>query len=238
MRQVLIFMASGIALMLAMAPPSDARAEAACAGARDPQILVNSFYDPVTLDTRTPLKELAGLVQSGTLTHEYPAAMSQGQMTLEADYEASSERLPDGGFCGAISLIRVRFGFKENMIRIAREVPKNSCSYRVVLGHEQKHIAVDQAIVTEFTPKIEAAFSQAANHIGGVARLSPGDVQRAIDFAFRDHLRNIATNLQETRSIRQSQIDTPEEYERVSHSCDGQLQAIIAERLSLLQAAQ
>lgn len=129
---------------------------------------------------------------------------------------------PNATVCGRVNMLKISFGYQERMVLVARELPKDSCIHGEVLAHEMKHVAVDDALLAEYADTVRKRLegfvaglgptvSRSQNHAMTVMR---GQVDRELESLNREFSRE--------RDRRQMQIDTLEEYRRVSDSCGGE----------------
>lgn len=129
---------------------------------------------------------------------------------------------PNATVCGRVNMLKVSFGYQERTVLVAKELPRDSCIHGEVLAHEMRHVAVDDALLTEyvdivrrrletFVVKLGPVVSRSQNHAMTVMR---GQVDRELEALNREFSRE--------RDRRQMQIDTLQEYRRVSDSCGGE----------------
>lgn len=129
---------------------------------------------------------------------------------------------PNATVCGRMNLLKVSFGYQERTVLVARELPRDTCIHGEVLAHEMKHVKVDDELLAEYVEvvrrRLEAfvgrqgpTVSRSQNHAMTVMR---GQVDRELAALNRDFTRE--------RDRRQMQIDTLQEYRRVTDSCNGE----------------
>ena len=131
--------------------------------------------------------------------------------------------LPGGDVCGAPTTLSVTFGFQERRLYVARELPRESCIHGEVLKHEMKHIAVDEALLKEFIPHIQRRLDAVVERIGAVRRRTQKQAMAAIRQPIDAALKQAMQDFTRERDRRQKQVDSAEEYTRVSRSCGGEL---------------
>ncbi len=227
--------------LFALLPLPALAQEASCPNFAPTEVVVKTFFDRERIDQRhglAGLRELSEAEAVSILAREHPAGLTLGEMVLDMNYDIQSQRGQDGRFCSSITSIQVDFGFRDTVIYIARELPRRSCPYREVLNHEMTHVSVDKKMLKDFAPKIKQFLRTAANNIGTTVNLAAEDSQLALKAQINDKLSLIAKEVNEVRSLRQAAVDTEEEYERVSASCNGQLRQILDESLRRLDAAK
>jgi hypothetical protein len=127
-----------------------------------------------------------------------------------------------GETCLWIDKVTVTITWPMRKIYIVRNLPPGSCNYEAVLGHERKHQATDDAVLSEYVPRFRTQLEAT------IRALPP---PRPVPLAQADAEENrlvgmITTTLERTvntmrdvRHVRQAFVDTPDEYRRVGAAC-------------------
>lgn len=186
------------------------------------------------------IKELANLgkesVKGSKHTEQWPVGLSTGELFFTASYDKLKMMVSGGQMaCGQVSGVHITMGFKNNKIYVAKEFPKRSCPYREVLGHEEKHKAVDRIIVDEYSEKVRVALTDLTKKIGVIKASTPAIVDDKIDSLMNQTIQKFTKEIDEAHIERQKKVDTKEEYQRVTDSCDGQTMEIVNSRLKILE---
>lgn len=118
-------------------------------------------------------------------------------------------------------------------VYIAAEYPYGSCRYQVTLEHEIQHVNIDIMTLNEYLPRIQSLVQAAVNTLRPAgpmpAAMIENERQRILDYISG----YVAQGLQEAdqmRQRRQQQIDTREEYMRLSGLCRHEPEQIILHR--------
>ncbi len=205
------------------------------------EVDVKVQYDDVDYDYTTPMLKIRDLSEGGkgkdTLHSEaWPVGLSTGEMYFRVNSDMMKMR---AGYsqttCGQIKAIRVEFGFKDNKIYVAKEFPKRSCPFKIVLAHEEKHKAVDRAILEDYGDKIRVAMRDIATRIGVAQSASAIVVDDQINSAFNQAVDKLMRSVEDDLKDRQKGVDTKAEYQRVTDSCEGRTMEIVQQRLELLE---
>lgn len=110
-------------------------------------------------------------------------------------------------------------------IYIASEYRPGSCEYNAILEHEKKHLRVDQEIVNEYAQRIGSTLSALLRYRGNETGWLKGPqiaaTQDRMQQSVQAALDNVMSALENDRKARQQNIDSLEEYERVSAQCKG-----------------
>jgi hypothetical protein len=149
--------------------------------------------------------------------------LMDGEIGITGNFQFATETYPaQNQLCLYVNKVNVKVAL-DPKIYIAREYPKGSCRYNAVLGHEQKHIAVDRKIVNKYANIIVKAIDNTLKKVGyghgpyGVSQLSA--LQKKIGAAVESVIHQYGEKMNRERDALQRQIDTLEEYKRVDAVC-------------------
>lgn len=123
--------------------------------------------------------------------------------------------------CVRVEKVTIEFELRDRRIWIIRERQPGTCEYDVVLDHERKHQAVDDAVLHDGAERLRTAVAASVEEIPAtpVPRAELEAAQRraaqTVTTAFRRAMREVAAD----RNRRQAAIDTPREYRRVGAAC-------------------
>ena len=127
--------------------------------------------------------------------------------------------------CVTTSAVHITITYKP-VIYVSSNIPKGSCRYKATLKHEMKHVSTDIDTISEFIPDIKDATADALRH---AQTTEPVDTDRTDDMhddisqKLSDAINEENTAFQKTRKKRQREIDSREEYERLSKACSTRL---------------
>lgn len=110
-------------------------------------------------------------------------------------------------------------------IVIAKEVKGDQCMHKAVMDHEMKHVLVDRELVSEYAGIIERELHARLKRIGFVLGPIPvGEAQKYADAMVKfvmEITQKHYNEMSKERFLRQSYVDSLEEYERVKKLCPG-----------------
>jgi hypothetical protein len=136
---------------------------------------------------------------------------------------------PSGLACAYVKHADVTVGYRDVVVFIASEIPRDSCGFAEIMGHEQKHIAVNRELLAKYAPLIEEKLRSYLK-LYGVFRVENVDYAKSL---LHDRLGAITGDLvaqmQSENVELQRQVDSPEEYARLGRVCNGELAAIAGE---------
>lgn len=149
--------------------------------------------------------------------------LTQARYGEQSQVSALFQPMGDGSFCASPKTLTVSFGFQQRVVLIARDLPPASCIFREVLEHEMKHVAVDEALLRDFAPLVRRRLDDVAAQLAPVRARSQNQAMQAFRRSLDSAMRATMQEFGQERDRRQAQVDTAEEYERVSKSCGGEV---------------
>ncbi|MBP2297998.1 hypothetical protein [Azospirillum picis] len=191
-----------------------------------PQLTIDSTLAPVQRDDGLTIAQLTRLPGRGP----GPVGTSTGHvlgLTLarygeQSQVSALFKALGDGTYCAAPSAVAVTFGFQQRIVHVAREIPGASCLHGEVLAHEMRHVAVDETLLRDMLPQIRSRLTDVVGRMQPVRSRSQNQAMAAIRRPLETEMRRIMRDFGQERDRRQAQVDSVEEYERVSRVCNGE----------------
>ncbi|MBI1273551.1 MAG: hypothetical protein GC131_05665 [Alphaproteobacteria bacterium] len=225
----------------------DINPKSRCLRYREPVVKIVPIHSSVRIDDRTRLAELGSLASNGSskairfTDHDpndqvgqgrghIPVGLATSELITDIRYDISVVDNMRGYACGQITSLRLDVGFRDNTIYVAREIPRRSCSYKEVLEHEHKHVTTDERFLSEAMPRIKKYMKAALAEIGHVQAASRADMEEMFNQKMNLYMKELINNMSRERQILQGNVDTPEEYRRITYSCDGQLIEILRMR--------
>ncbi|WP_296228235.1 hypothetical protein [Ralstonia sp. UBA689] len=121
--------------------------------------------------------------------------------------------------------IDVELVLSDFRVTVAREFAPGSCAYSAIREHELRHVAVNRAVL----PRAAAVISKEIRREYG-GRLYFGDPERIaadLQTALARHWLPRVQSLIELGLQTHEQIDTPQEQDRISRVCNGEVQAVL-----------
>lgn len=105
------------------------------------------------------------------------------------------------------------------VIYIVSELKPGSCAYRAVQEHEKKHVAVDREIANKYAHEIGKAVQAAIDRAGALGPYPTAEIEN-IQTRMTDHVGSAVASVEllmtEEQQRRQQEVDSLEEYNRVS----------------------
>lgn len=163
-------------------------------------------------DTVSPYAPAADTVTGG-LTVDMP------QTKLEARFGGMA--YPGDVACAWYDTVTITIELRPK-IYIARENTRNTVCRDAILEHERKHVAVNREIFNDYARSVGLAVQKAVNEAGPLGPFNEDRMEETKN-VLMEHVKSAITagelQLRKKISEKQGQIDSYEEYERVSAIC-------------------
>ncbi len=167
--------------------------------------------DTISPYTGQQVKTRVGGLSEGTI---------EDSIRIQLGYVAN---YTDETACLSYSQIEVLMRIKPT-VYIAKEHQPGTCMHEAIKEHELKHVRVDREIVNEYLEVIGGALRENLKDKGYIVGPMPIKKTSAMKQAMQNRVTSVikpyVIAMQQERLSRQQQIDTLEEYERVSTACD------------------
>ncbi|NCC03878.1 MAG: hypothetical protein EOM37_07515 [Proteobacteria bacterium] len=200
-----------------------------------PQVVVRKIAQMPKIDASKSLAEIRAIAATNNpnlavSTRETPVGLTAATMKIETSFQVTSKSSTIlQAICGQITKVEMTFGFDDTTIYMPREISSGSCAYNQVLEHENKHVTVDRMIVESYAPYVQNELNRIVQAIGVVRGQNPYDVESMLRQTLNKKVEEIGQYLTAQRSEAQDRVDTPQEYERLSKSCGGDISGIVAQ---------
>lgn len=192
-----------------------------------PFISINPTSAPIQYDYTLSSKEL-GVFKSDTISPYAPGAdtttggLRHDRPAMHTEVTWGVRKYPDRQIaCLWYEKITIDIAL-EPKIYIAKEEKRNPACRDAIMDHELKHVSVDREVINRYAAEIGQAVKQA---VDGAGAMGPYKYEDLADIQARlvDHVKAAVDSrklmLYQEMSRLQGQVDSLEEYERVSKIC-------------------
>ena len=216
------FLMRAIALLLTILFSCQAWADE-CDQLPKPSVTVKRFEEPFTLNTKYGYKEITHL--GSALAHPGNQVLGLTRGKAIARFATNIRFYVDqsGRWECASPQLTVTYGFSPMTVFVAKEFPEGSCAYKEIYTHELRHVKTYLAHLAS----IEKDLAETLNNrfaTGDPWRGPVGQAQTMLQQELNDRwLPYIQREINRGEEA-QALIDTPEEYARVTNSCNGEIQ--------------
>lgn len=207
-------------LCLALLLPDTAWAKSCAPPTGSPQIKVKLVEGKLDHNSAQGLQALTRKMRPGedpTVKSIYSFGLTSVEWRSRADLQLTGTPTGATAYCWSVAEISMTITLRSTVF-VAKEINRDSCPWREVMNHEQKHVKLNAKMFGrlpgELKPKIAAV-------AGGGILSAEGEAAMA---AFRPRIEQaIGTALDDFSAAREKQhraeIDTKAEYDRVDAAC-------------------
>lgn len=213
--------------------PFPQSSSAACDSFPDVDVSVAAMFpDPYIVDS-TPLYELQTLSRSGghSIREGWTLGLTTYKPVIEIRMPISLTQTDSGLACAVVDKPDVRLGYKDVVVYVAREIPRNTCGFDEVFRHELKHIAVNRAVLDAYLPIVSERLREHLKFNGVIRQENPEYAVTVLREKLREIVEKTMLEMDAENVARQSAVDSREEYLRIGNACGGQLQNILGQFL-------
>lgn len=191
-----------------------------------PSVTLKRLDEPLSLDTSYGYKSITALASTLNRAEKRVLGLTRG--TARVQFETRTALVIDrtGRWECASPQIAVSYGFSPMKVYVASEFPKGSCAYNEVYQHELRHVKTYQ----EHLARIEKDLADTLIRrfaTGSPWRSPVGQTRMTLERELNERWLPFITREIERVESTQALIDSPEEYARVSDSCDGEIRRLI-----------
>ena len=197
-----------------------------CDALPPPSVTVKRLEAPVSVNLDTTYKSITVLSTEDHHPGNRVLGLTRG--TARVGFEIKGKMIIDGSRqweCVSPEIV-VSYGFSPLTVYVAREFPPGSCAYREIYAHELRHVKTYRdhaiAIERELTETLVRRFAT-----GSATRAPVGQTRQRLESELQERWLPYVQREMERVRASQALIDTPEEYQRVSRSCQGEIQRVI-----------
>jgi len=232
-RRALIFT---VVFMLFCAVCPHARADSCPPAPRQPQISINLNVGDVRYDNTRNIVQMIDLYNQNSNTDaagagHVPLGLTHSSLRYSYNMDAILQPLRDGTYCAYANNVAVDITMPDQIVYVAIDLPRDSCIYREVLVHENRHVQLNNEIAYNWRQRMQYRVEAIVASIGTVRANSQQQATDIMQSQIKPQLNNLIQEMLDDRKQQQAQIDTPYEYDRVSRSCRGEVQKYIPDSL-------
>lgn len=187
-----------------------------------PSVTIKRLEAPITLNTRTGYKALTVMGAATVRPGNVVLGLTRGNAVMKFDTKTPAYRDPTGRWECASPQITLSYGFTPLTVLVAKEFPAGTCAYKEIYEHEQRHVKTYQdhivAIEKELSDTLTRRFAGGAPWRGPAGQIA-ARLQQELDERWLPYVKREIDKADQAQAL----IDTPEEYARVTASCDGEI---------------
>lgn len=190
-----------------------------------PSVTVKRLDEPVILETRYSHKALSVLSAKAERGKTRTLGLTRGEVTVSFDVKMAYHIDRSGRWECASPQLVLTYGFNPVTVYVAKEFPEGSCAYGEIYTHELRHVSTYQEHLARIEPDLVDTLTRRFA-TGGPWRGPVGQIHNTLQKELEERwVPYIQREIGRVESA-QALIDTPEEYERVSNLCDGEIRRL------------
>lgn len=192
-----------------------------------PAVSINFQNNPPQFNNEHS-SEFMAQMKSGSLSPEHGGefpivdGITAGSFQAEHSMDFSSLIRPFmRKACVGVKAINITLAYSA-IVYVDKRYPPGSCRYELTKDHEMKHVNTDVVIINEFIPYIQQMVQATAAQWQNMAPIAEDQLETAennMSKQISGVLDSASDSMQRMRGARQPQIDSHEEYTRVSEAC-------------------
>lgn len=187
-----------------------------------PSVTVKRFEERVTTNFEYGYRALTNIGAALAGSDRLVLGLTRGTAVVRAAFRAPGFIDRTGRYECVSPQLTISYGFSPMTVYVAREFPAGTCAYRQIYDHELRHVRTYQAhlvaIEKEITATLNDRFATGAPWRGPVGQ-TQSRLQKELEERWVPYVQREMNRV----NAEQREIDTPEEYERVRNSCNGEI---------------
>lgn len=187
--------------------------------------------DPIAFDLEKSISELTRLSDEAAERsgdHKGPAlGFYQASAGFKYSVKASGQDLGADGVCLVLKSIEVHFGIKERKILVAREIADKPCIRDFVVAHEQRHVAIDEAILRLYLAQLQAELSLELSGGLGIAAKTPADAKQVLKTTLESRMQEATKKFSARRADAQLKLHDGSEEEALESACGPGIRSLL-----------
>ncbi|MES2318047.1 MAG: hypothetical protein V4631_11200 [Pseudomonadota bacterium] len=155
----------------------------------------------------------------------YVLGLTRAQGRLSIGLEGELIRDPLSGYECVAPKIDVSLYYTPIVIYVGSEFEPGTCAYQEILAHEMRHLKTYLDHLPKVERTVRKALAKRFDNRPLYARSGQANasLKREIDTGWMPYMKRELASVE----VQQAEIDTPEEYARLSRVCKGEVQSLI-----------
>jgi hypothetical protein len=122
-------------------------------------------------------------------------------------------------YCVNLDKVDADFGWDRMEVYVASEFKPGECAYNAVLDHENQHVAINQAALREFAPRVRQALENALREQRPLAVANPQGGADTLLASVHARMNAMLDEFQRALAERNAVIDTNSNYDAIAALC-------------------
>jgi hypothetical protein len=187
-----------------------------------PSVTLKRLFEQASVDTHYNVRELTHLGSALAPPGKAVLGLTRGTALVKFSSTTQAYLDPTRRWECASPQITLSFGYSPLFVYVANEFPEGSCAYREIYQHELRHVATYRDHLATIENDLAATLNRRFA-TGSPWRGAAGQTQAQLQREFNERWLPYVKRQIDRVSSAQALIDTPEEYARVTASCNGEI---------------
>ena len=204
--------------------PADAETNPCAQYTKSPKLRLRSSFGKLRYDFDHSESQLRVMSRKQHQMHDDMHMSGLSLCDMDWSFSLSSmTKIIDDKKCVIPTSVDVFVGYRRPVIYINKALSPDSCTYKVVMRHEQQHQQINVAVLEYYLTTIKSELEKALTYIQAQP-LKEGekssDVADKLNMKYAEIIRPIINRFQITLQIEQQKLDNMENYLKESQLCD------------------
>jgi hypothetical protein len=151
--------------------------------------------------------------------HANAIGLTYAEISLELGAATRSVPRERGGYCVYLEEVEADFGFDRVDVYVGKEYRRGTCEYRTILDHENEHVAINNAVVRTYAPKVRQAIEKELRKMRPIFTPTVRTGARRAVEDIRQRMAPIMKSFQSEQRRRNGAIDTDTNYGALQELC-------------------
>lgn len=151
--------------------------------------------------------------------HANAIGLTYAEISLELGAATRSVPRERGGYCVYLEEVEADFGFDRVDVYVGKEYRRGTCEYRTILDHENEHVAINNAVVRSYAPKVRQAIERELRKMKPLFTPTVRTGARRAVEDIRQRMAPIMKAFQAEQRRRNGAIDTDTNYGALQELC-------------------
>ena len=200
--------------------PGIAKAQGTCAPIRAPEAFLEFNHVAPMLDRYRSIRWLNS--RAGGDPRFLITGLTEYEVNASFDMRFEPRQVGFGRYCLDPVLVNPKVDVVKHLVYIPAELERGTCEYDVVYAHEGEHVKINQGMEADIRVALDDLVNDVVGKVGAMFPMSAENAQRAMRRLMSEYGRDFKRRLTDIRRKsreKHRQLDTPQEYERLSLAC-------------------
>ncbi len=156
---------------------------------------------------------------TGAAVNGFPLGLTLSELRVEMRISTRAYPTSRGRYCSVPDRVNIDFGYPRFTIYIDRRYRRESCEYRAISEHEERHVAIYRQQLDRLIYRVRKNMARAISRMAPLITASPNNGAERIKRRLSIKLAPLIRELQRATDIGNRRIDSKINYIRVQGRC-------------------